>query len=98
MTGLFHRLLMGYVFHPDGQLDTVTWSSFELAELGEDGVPPKEFKAKFTAGTKKGRHLLFLSKRREILRSMSNKSREGVETLVSLCHPSLIFKHNLYYL
>nr|XP_022294324.1 uncharacterized protein LOC111104596 [Crassostrea virginica] len=46
------RLLMGYVFHPDGQLDTVTWSSFELAELGEDGVPPKEFKAKFTAGGK----------------------------------------------
>ena len=60
MTGLFHRLLMGYVFHPDGQLDTVTWSSFELPELGEDGVPPKEFKAKFTAGTKKRQTFVIL--------------------------------------
>lgn len=41
---------MGYVFHPDGKLDSVSWSSFELYEHGEDGNPPKEFNAKFTAG------------------------------------------------
>eukprot|EP00105_Crassostrea_gigas_P043190 XP_019927338.1 PREDICTED: uncharacterized protein LOC105339207 isoform X2 [Crassostrea gigas] len=46
------RLLMGYVFHPDGKLDSVSWSSFELYEYGEDGNPPKEFNAKFTAGGK----------------------------------------------
>lgn len=44
---------MGYVFHPDGELDTVTWTSFELHEHGEDGIPPKEFIAKFSAGIKK---------------------------------------------
>nr|XP_034332735.1 uncharacterized protein LOC105339207 isoform X3 [Crassostrea gigas] len=47
-----YRLLMGYVFHPDGKLDSVSWSSFELYEHGEDGNPPKEFNAKFTAGGK----------------------------------------------
>lgn len=41
---------MGYVFHPDGKLDSVSWSSFELYEHREDGNPPKEFNAKFTAG------------------------------------------------
>lgn len=46
------RLLMGYVFHPDGKLDSVSWSSFELYEHGEDGNPPKEFTAKFIAGGK----------------------------------------------
>ncbi|XP_061177236.1 uncharacterized protein LOC133185967 [Saccostrea echinata] len=46
------KLLMGYVFHPDGRLDTVTWSSLELFEHGEDGIPPKEFSAKFSAGGK----------------------------------------------
>ena len=44
---------MGYVFHPDGKLDSVTWTSFELHEHGEDGNPPKEFTAKFSAGMKK---------------------------------------------
>lgn len=46
------RLLMGYVFHPDGTLDSVSWSSFELYEYGEDGNPPKEFNTKFIAGGK----------------------------------------------
>jgi hypothetical protein len=45
-----YRLAMGYVFHPDGKLDTITWTSFELHENGEDGNPPKEFTAKFSAG------------------------------------------------
>ncbi|KAJ8314692.1 hypothetical protein KUTeg_006842, partial [Tegillarca granosa] len=46
------RLLIGYVIHPDGQMDTVSWSDFELYNYGEDGNPPDVMSLKFIAGCK----------------------------------------------
>jgi hypothetical protein len=47
---LFFRLLVGYVLHPDGRMDSVSWSDFEFYEHGEDGNPPKELVLNFIAG------------------------------------------------
>lgn len=44
------RLLVGYVLHPDGKMDSVSWSDFEFYDYGEDGKPPKEMSLEFTAG------------------------------------------------
>ena len=47
------RLLVGYVLHPDGRMDSVSWSDFEFYEHGEDGNPPKELVLNFIAGDMK---------------------------------------------
>lgn len=47
---LCFRLIIGYVIHPDGQLDGVSSSDFELHKLGEDGKSPDEFEFNFKAG------------------------------------------------
>lgn len=44
------RLLVGYVLHPDGKMDSVSWCDFEFYDYGEDGKPPKEMTLKFIAG------------------------------------------------
>ncbi|PVD27980.1 hypothetical protein C0Q70_10556 [Pomacea canaliculata] len=46
------RLTVGYVFHPDGHMDAVSSSEFELYDHGEDGRPPKSLRFKFSAGGK----------------------------------------------
>ena len=44
------RLIIGYVFHPDGSMDTVSGTDFELWRLGQDGNDPTHFNFTFTAG------------------------------------------------
>ena len=44
------RLIIGYVMHPDGRMDTVSSTDFELWRLGEDGKDPTHFAFTFTAG------------------------------------------------
>lgn len=46
----FCRLLVGYILHPNGEMDNVSWSDFEFFNHGEDGNPPKEMVLKFSAG------------------------------------------------
>ncbi|ELU09306.1 hypothetical protein CAPTEDRAFT_151881 [Capitella teleta] len=44
------RLIIGYVMHPDGQMDTVSSTNLELWKAGEDGVDPDEMEFSFSAG------------------------------------------------
>ncbi|KAK7107098.1 uncharacterized protein [Littorina saxatilis] len=46
------RLTVGYVFHPDGSMDSVSSSELELYDHGEDGRPPQHLVFKFCAGGK----------------------------------------------
>lgn len=47
------RLIIGYVFHPNGQLERVKSCDINLHELGEDGNDPTNFVINFTAGNTK---------------------------------------------
>ncbi|XP_074660914.1 uncharacterized protein LOC141913314 [Tubulanus polymorphus] len=49
----FTRLIMGYVVQPDGKINVVSQSDFELHKWGEDGTPPLLFNINFVAGGKK---------------------------------------------
>ena len=44
------RLPIGYIFRADGHMDPVSWCDFEFYNLGDDGIPPKEFTMNFIAG------------------------------------------------
>ncbi|XP_013420120.1 uncharacterized protein LOC106180635 [Lingula anatina] len=46
------RLLIGYVFHPDGRKDMVSSTDFEFIKFGQDGHPPDVFNCRFTAAKK----------------------------------------------
>ncbi|XP_076444744.1 uncharacterized protein LOC143282822 [Babylonia areolata] len=52
MPSTISRLTVGYVFHPDGSMDAVSCSEFELFEHGEDGRPPPLMAFNFSAGGK----------------------------------------------
>ena len=43
-------LKTGYVALPCGIVTPVTSSTLELPEVGEDGIPPKQYNFSFTAG------------------------------------------------
>lgn len=45
------RLTVGYLFHPDGSMDSVSSSEFELYDHAEDGRPPTHLGFRFSAGT-----------------------------------------------
>ena len=36
--------------HPDGRMDTVSWSDFHLDKMAEDGEDPIDFHIQFIAG------------------------------------------------
>ncbi|BFZ09953.1 hypothetical protein BsWGS_12992 [Bradybaena similaris] len=46
------RLVVGYVFHPDGTMDPVTGTDFEFYNHGDDGNPPDKLVVNFKAGNK----------------------------------------------
>ncbi|XP_059177655.1 uncharacterized protein LOC131956986 [Physella acuta] len=46
------RLVVGYVFHPDGSMDPVSGTDFEFYNWGDDGEPPTKLILNFTAGDK----------------------------------------------
>jgi len=41
---------MGYVITPQGQLSSVSWTSFQFDEWGDDGNPPDNMEFSFCAG------------------------------------------------
>lgn len=47
---VFCRLIIGYVFHPNGQMDCVKSCDLHLHTMGEDGNDPTNFAINFTAG------------------------------------------------
>lgn len=47
------RLIIGYVFHPNGQMDCVKSCDLHLHTMGEDGNDPTNFAINFTAGSTK---------------------------------------------
>ncbi|CAL1532789.1 unnamed protein product [Lymnaea stagnalis] len=46
------RLVVGYVFHPDGSMDSVSSTDFEFFNWGDETEPPDKLILKFTAGNK----------------------------------------------
>ena len=50
------RLDFGYIFHPDGKMDTMERSDFEFHNWGDDGEAPEYFEVNFIAGM----HIFFL--------------------------------------
>ncbi|KAI8740892.1 CAunnamed protein product [Biomphalaria glabrata] len=46
------RLVVGYVFHPDGSMDPVSSTDFEFYNWGDEGEPPDKLVLNFTAGEK----------------------------------------------
>lgn len=52
MPSVLSRLTVGYVFHTDGSMDSVSSSEFELFDHGEDGRLHKHFGFRFSAGGK----------------------------------------------
>lgn len=52
MPTMLTRLDFGYVFHPDGKMDTAEKSDFEFYNWGDDGEAPEYFEVNFIAGGK----------------------------------------------
>lgn len=46
----FCRLIIGYVFHPNGQMDCVKSCDLHMYKMGEDGNDPTNFTINFIAG------------------------------------------------
>ncbi|KAH9500211.1 hypothetical protein Btru_077485 [Bulinus truncatus] len=46
------RLVVGYVYHPDGSMDPVSDTDFEFYNWGDEGKPPDRLVLNFTAGDK----------------------------------------------
>ncbi|XP_052244782.1 uncharacterized protein LOC127853955 [Dreissena polymorpha] len=46
------RLHCGFLFHPDGSLDKMSWCDLEFHHLGDDGTPVSDFTIRFKAGDK----------------------------------------------
>ncbi|KAH3726633.1 hypothetical protein DPMN_052501 [Dreissena polymorpha] len=44
------RLHCGFLFHPDGSLDKMSWCDLEFHHLGDDGTPVTDFTIRFKAG------------------------------------------------
>ena len=38
------------MFHPDGSMDQVHWTDYELWNNGDDGIDPDDVELKFKAG------------------------------------------------
>ncbi|RUS86660.1 hypothetical protein EGW08_005534 [Elysia chlorotica] len=49
---MLSRMDFGYVFHPDGKMDTAERSDFEFNDWGDDGEDPEHFEVNFVAGGK----------------------------------------------
>ena len=47
---LYYRLHCGFLFHPDGRLESMSWTDMEFQNLGDDGKPTNKFTIKFKAG------------------------------------------------
>ncbi|KAL4233769.1 hypothetical protein ACF0H5_008447 [Mactra antiquata] len=47
------RLHCGFIFHPSGSMDPVSWHDLEFHKLGDDGKPSTNFEVNFKAGEKK---------------------------------------------
>ncbi|GFO33376.1 hypothetical protein PoB_005988100 [Plakobranchus ocellatus] len=52
MPSMLSRLDFGYVFHPDGTMDSTKETDFEFYNWGDDGEAPQFFEVNFTAGGK----------------------------------------------
>ncbi|GFR86480.1 hypothetical protein ElyMa_006053600 [Elysia marginata] len=52
MPSMLKRLDFGYVFHPNGTMDTAEKSDFEFYNWGDDGEAPEYFEVNFVAGGK----------------------------------------------
>ena len=44
------RFAVGYVCHPDGTIDSVSWTDFEFYQQSDDGTPDDDFEFRFKAG------------------------------------------------
>ncbi|ESO93220.1 hypothetical protein LOTGIDRAFT_119476 [Lottia gigantea] len=51
MPSTMSRLVIGYVFKPNGSMETVSSTDFELYNFGDDGNPPVQLSFNFTTGT-----------------------------------------------
>ncbi|XP_060593544.1 uncharacterized protein LOC132748017 [Ruditapes philippinarum] len=50
MPATMSRLHCGFIFHPSGEMDTVSWHDLEFHNLGDDGTPSTNFTVNFKAG------------------------------------------------